>query len=340
MAGKGLHVAKKQEKRRPASYYIDFENVRGAGLNGVENLRKGDKVVVLYGSKDSALKLEQVQHVLDSPATVEFIKVATGKHDALDFQLVALLFMKMKKKRDYYIISKDTGFDFAIRMAKLRGMDQVFRRETISGAKLEPKKLPQPKQAPAPKRLPNPKKARALQSKQPHQDAQQDSQGEPQAEKQLQQAPKQPAPQASQPAKAQQKPQQQVEQKPATEQQPATSAAQAPAAQDAPAPEARPQSRRRRRKSSTANPKPAKDQYRVDVERILARHLGGLPVAKKVDTVIAALEKCDTKTRFYNFLRGNMGNDQGRAFYNELKGCFDDLRAVERTQPQKQDETA
>jgi len=334
-------MAKKQEKRRPASYYIDFENVRGAGLNGVENLCKGDKVVVLYGSKDSALKLEQVQNVLNSPATVEFIKVATGKHDALDFQLVALLFMKMKKKRDYYIISKDTGFDFAIRMAKVRGMDRVFRRETISGAKLEPKKLPQPKQASAPKRLPNPKKARALQSRQRHQDSQQDLQTDSQAE-QPQQAPKQPAPQAAQDAhaaQAQQKPQQQVDQKPAGEPQQAAPAAPAPVAQDAPATETKLQSKHRRRKPSTASPRPAKDQYRIDVERVLARHLGGLPVAKKVDTVIAALEKCDTKARFYNFLRGNMGNEQGRTFYNELKGCFDDLRAIEREQPEKQDET-
>ena len=70
--------SKKHAKKRPASYFIDFENVRGAGLNGVETLGEHDRVVVLYGSKDSALKLEQVQNVLSSPAKVEFIKVATG----------------------------------------------------------------------------------------------------------------------------------------------------------------------------------------------------------------------------------------------------------------------
>ena len=39
------------------------------------------------------------------------------------------MFLKMRKKRDYYIVSKDTGFDFAIHMANARGMNNVFRRE-------------------------------------------------------------------------------------------------------------------------------------------------------------------------------------------------------------------
>jgi hypothetical protein len=288
-------MAKKQAKRNPASYYIDYENVRGAGLNGVEALHKGDRVVVLYGSKDSALKLQQVQNVLNSPAKVEFVKVATGKHDALDFQLVALMFMNMKKKRDYYIISKDTGFDFAIRMAKARGMERVFRRETISGAKLEPKKLPQPKETQAPKRLPNPKKTRALQSQAKTQAAPAKPEADVKAE----------APSA------------------AAAEQPTPPQPQLPAEQ-------KPQSRRRRRKPSAATPRPPKDQYRLDIERILAKHLGGLPNAKRVEIVLAALEKSDTKSRFYNFLRGNMGNEQGREFYNELKGCFEDMKAVEK----------
>ena len=307
-------MAKKQAKRNPASYFIDYENVRGAGLTGVENLHKGDKVVVLYGSKDSALKLGQVQNVLNSPAKVEFIKVATGKHDALDFQLVALMFMKMKKKRDYYIISKDTGFDFAIHMAKARGLERVFRRETISGAKLEPKKLPQPKQTQAPKRLPNPKKARALQAQGKIQPAPQPSKQEAPAKVDATASPK---PEQAEPViqlQAEQKPQ--VEQKPQAEQRPQT--------------EQRPQSRRRRRKPSVAAPKPPKDQYRLDIERILAKHLGGLPNAKRVETVLAALENSGTKSRFYNFLRGNMGNEQGREFYNEVKGCFEEMKAVER----------
>ena len=328
-------MAKKQEKRRPASYYIDYENVRGAGLNGVENLHPGDKVVVLYGSKDSALKLNQVQNVLNSAAKVQFVKVATGKHDALDFQLVALMFMKMKKKRDYYIVSKDTGFDFAIRMAKERGMEHVYRRETISGAKLEPKKLPQPKQTQAPKRLPNPKKARALQSSGKTPQALQPAAKQEDAGKAAQQ-PAKPAKAGKETLPAQQAPASQTAetnpQKPIAA--PETAGANRPEttaqAQPQQAAEQKPPARRRRRKPTTSVPKPPKDQYRLDIERILAKHLGGLPNAKRVEIVLAALEKADTKTRFYNFLRGNMGNDQGREFYNELKGCFEDLKAVER----------
>ena len=165
-------MGKKKEKRRSASYFIDFENVRGAGLDGVENLREGDRVTVLYGSRDSALKIDQVKHVMASPAKVEFIQVATGKHDALDFQLVALLFMKMKKSRDYFIISKDTGFDFAIHMAREKGIERVYRRESISGTTLEPKKLPGRRRKPQ-RRLPQPRKQGAQNAAEGQQNGQQ-----------------------------------------------------------------------------------------------------------------------------------------------------------------------
>lgn len=302
----------KQIKQRPASYFIDYENVRGAGLNGVESLNKGDRVTVLYGSKDSALKLEQVQNVLNSAAKVEFIKVATGKHDALDFQLVALMFMNMKKKRDYFIISKDTGFDFAIRMAKARGFENVYRRETISGATLEPKKLPQGRRKPA-KRLPQPKDAAPAQPKEAPASPEKQPTAPVAAAK----------PEANDTAKAAQ---------PATE--PAATAPETTSAPQAPeqAASAKP-SRRRRRKPASRQAQP-KDPYRTEIERVLNRHLNGAqPTANKVDAIIAALEKCETKARFYNHLRGTLGNEQGLALYRDIKGCFDQLQAIEKPTP-------
>lgn len=295
-------MGKKKDKKRTASYYIDFENVRGAGLDGVETLHDGDRVAVLYGSKDSALKIEQVQHVLDSPAKVEFIKVATGKHDALDFQLVALLFMDMKKNRDFFIISKDTGFDFAIRMAKARGMERVFRRESISGANLEPKKLPQPRRRKSAKRLPQPK--------------QQPQQSTPQAPTQ----PEGQAEPASQQVAERQEPEQTAYQ-PQTAQQTPEQPAPAEQRQEQPAPQ--PQKRRRRRGGR-------KSGYRHAVEGVLARHLGESPTARQLDIVLSALEKCETKTQLYNFLRRSLGNEQGRELYARVKGCFEELRAIER----------
>ena len=302
-------MGKKKEKRRAASYYIDFENVRGAGLDGVENLREGDRVTVLYGSRDSALKIDQVKHVMDSPAKVEFIQVATGKHDALDFQLVALLFMKMKKSRDYFIISKDTGFDFAIHMARAKGMERVFRRESISGATLEPKKLPGPRRRKPQKRLPQPRK-QAPQNSADGQQARQQPQSQavdrrqagqenaagsaPQGDTPLNDLPQSDAPQTDSP--------------------------------DSP----RQSSRRRRRRSSGQRAHQRKDAYRLAVEKTLGQQLGELPPAKQLDAIVAALESCDTKTRFYNFLRKEFGNEEGRELYQNVKGCFEELRAIER----------
>ncbi|MDO4400055.1 MAG: PIN domain-containing protein [Coriobacteriia bacterium] len=303
-------TGKKQAKKRPASYFVDFENVRGAGLNGVEGLAKGDRVFVLYGSKDSALKLEQVQNVMHSPAKVEFIKVATGKHDALDFQLVALLFMNMKKKRDYFVISKDTGFDFAIRMAKVRGFENVYRRETISGATLEPKKLPQGRRKPA-KRLPQPKEAT------PQGRTAQRSESKPAA------APAEPAPEPA--AKV---PQAQAAAPEATQPANDAQAPQQPKQGDAAQPDKPKPSRRRRRKPAAKATQ--KDPYRIEIERVLAKNLGGLPTANKVDAIVDGLQKCDTRSRFYNHLRGALGNEQGLGLYRDVKSLFDQLQAVER----------
>lgn len=334
-------ATKKQGKRRPASYYIDFENVRGAGLDGVEALGKGDRVTVLYGSKDSALKLEQVQNILNSPAKVDFIKVATGKHDALDFQLVALLFMKMKKKRDYYIVSKDTGFDFAIRMAKVRGMGNVYRRETISGATLQPKQLPQGRRKPA-KRLPQPKDAAQQQQQQrdPH-----EKQNRPKREETPKPQVEPDVPKREEAPKSQVEPaalQQDVPQQDAPQQDPpkvdVAAPVQAPVPPTTPetlpaqaeAPQAAPLSKsaRRRRRKATRLAQEQKDPRRSAIEELLAKQLGAPLEANKVDAIISGLEKCDTKARFYNHLRGTLGNDQGLALYRDVKGSFDQLRAL------------
>ena len=366
-------MGKKKEKRRSASYFIDFENVRGAGLDGVENLREGDRVTVLYGSRDSALKIDQVKHVMASPAKVEFIQVATGKHDALDFQLVALLFMKMKKSRDYFIISKDTGFDFAIHMAREKGIERVYRRESISGTTLEPKKLPGRRRKPQ-RRLPQPRKqgtqnaAEGQQNGQQRDDKPQQQQGQQRDDKPQQQADSQPqVAQGQQQAQTDGKPQQgqqpqaaqgeqqaqadrreqrgkkqrkqdipaqdneQSQQPDQAQNEPAQEKAQNDASQaegkDSPRQSS---SKRRRRRSSGQRSQQRKDAYRRTVEQTLSQQLEELLPAKQIDAILAALEACDTKTRFYNFLRKQLGNEEGRALYANVKGSFEELRAIER----------
>ena len=354
-------MGKKKEKRRSASYFIDFENVRGAGLDGVENLREGDRVTVLYGSRDSALKIDQVKHVMASPAKVEFIQVATGKHDALDFQLVALLFMKMKKSRDYFIISKDTGFDFAIHMAREKGIERVYRRESISGTTLEPKKLPGRRRKPQ-RRLPQPRKQGAQNAAEGQQNGQQrddkpqqQADSQPQVAQGQQQAQTDGKPQQGQQPQAAQGEQQaqanrreqrgkkqrkqdipaqdneQSQQPDQAQNEPAQEKAQNDASQaegkDSPRQSS---SKRRRRRSSGQRSQQRKDAYRRTVEQTLSQQLEELPPAKQIDAILAALEACDTKTRFYNFLRKQLGNEEGRALYANVKGSFEELRAIER----------
>jgi hypothetical protein len=340
MAGKGKRGKKAmrtREKKRPTSYFIDFENVRGAGLSGVENLGPKDRVVVLYGSKDSSLRISMVECVMHSAATVEFVKVATGKPNALDFQLVALLFMNMKKKRDYVIVSRDTGFDFAIRVAREWGSANVCRQQTVSGELLEQKKLPQPKQV---KQLPQTKKQRPGQQ-QKQQVAQKNQSPLPVEQPLSGFVPETGVVEAEAPATDAAKPatERKRRRRSGRGRQGAANIAQVPLHENppqAPAAEANPTLAAAVESVEETQP-PAfanrvvdseKDPYRQQVEDVLVRHLGALPPEKRVDLVIIALRKCETKAAFYNYLRGNLGNEQGRAFYREVKGCFEQLHAL------------
>lgn len=115
------------------NFFIDFENVHSTGMDSLEQLAEGDRIFVFYSNHAETITIPVVKQICKSPACVEFIQAETGKPNALDFQLVAGLFMYATKDDDNYIISKDTGYDTAIRM----GIDNGFRIKrypSISGA--------------------------------------------------------------------------------------------------------------------------------------------------------------------------------------------------------------
>lgn len=110
-------------------YYIDYENTGSSGLNGVEFLGSKDEVVVFCNKN-----LKSVSIDTRTSACIRVCVVDVGKKDALDFQLVASLFMNRKKKHSYYIISNDTGYDFAINIARKNKVKNVHRYATIQQA--------------------------------------------------------------------------------------------------------------------------------------------------------------------------------------------------------------
>lgn len=96
-----------------ASYYfVDFENVHLQGLEGIESLRRSDKVVI-FCRKEDINKIKMYLSKKDVTASVEGYIVTETTKNAMDFNLVSDLFSRKRRGGFVYIISKDKGFDVA-----------------------------------------------------------------------------------------------------------------------------------------------------------------------------------------------------------------------------------
>ncbi len=112
-------------------FYVDYENVQSLGVNGIDKLEADDKVVILYSEHADSMKIDIVRQIQSTEATVEFIVVDAGTPNALDFQLLTCLFIDINDQDEIYIVSRDTGFDAAIKMAERKGFANIKRITTI-----------------------------------------------------------------------------------------------------------------------------------------------------------------------------------------------------------------
>ena len=126
MSGSG-----KEKGKRMTIYYVDYENVNSQGLKGVEHLTENDEVNILYSKKADNVKLDILTALMASKASIRFIPVHVGTPNALDFQLITLLFLHYTKENRYFIISKDCGYDCCIKTALELGADTIARCENI-----------------------------------------------------------------------------------------------------------------------------------------------------------------------------------------------------------------
>lgn len=96
-------------------YLIDFENTAAYGFNGIEKLRKSDKVVIFYSDNSARISVDDLNTVMSSKALVEFVKIDYLGHNALDFNLTMyvgkIIGQFRGKTLEINIISKDAGYD-------------------------------------------------------------------------------------------------------------------------------------------------------------------------------------------------------------------------------------
>lgn len=108
-------------------FYVDYENVQSVGLDELDELTEQDKVTILYSTHADSMKIDIVKQLQSTKADVSFIDADTGTTNARDFQLIALLFIELNVEDEFLIVSKDTGFDAAIKMAKRQNFSNVRR---------------------------------------------------------------------------------------------------------------------------------------------------------------------------------------------------------------------
>lgn len=101
--------------KNPRSVYlIDTENVTSEWIGKVKILTPNDKVVMFCGPSSAGIPFYRMEEFLKDYPTrqIECFSTSPG-HNAMDFHICAKLGMMLAKapNSNYYIISKDTGYD-------------------------------------------------------------------------------------------------------------------------------------------------------------------------------------------------------------------------------------
>jgi len=103
-------------------FLVDFENVHSEGLVGVDTLTENDEVVVFYSNNADSITFEMMHKLMFCKAKLCYYKIRRGGRNALDFQMASYLgylinacsVIKNKPEVEFFLISKDSGFDFVI----------------------------------------------------------------------------------------------------------------------------------------------------------------------------------------------------------------------------------
>lgn len=156
-------------------YFIDYENVMDAGLNGAELLKKKDRVVVFYSHQVKNLPFERHVALSESAAAFEYLRIEHIGKNYLDFQLSTYLgYLIAKKEPDQIVIvTKDNGYRSVVDFWNERGIaitmqeailkkPEKRKKEAATQKKQEKRK----KEPSAPKKQTSKRKAKTLPQKQ------------------------------------------------------------------------------------------------------------------------------------------------------------------------------
>ncbi len=99
------------------TYLIDYENVKGEGLNGINSLNEKDKVHIFYSENADRLTFGLHKRLNEAKCKIFYQRVEVGSKNALDFQLVSYLGYLLAKdeKEEYAIVTTDNGYNSVVK---------------------------------------------------------------------------------------------------------------------------------------------------------------------------------------------------------------------------------
>ena len=119
--------------------YVDFENVKLKGLEGLDELTGNDTLYLFYSKNADNLTVPIYESIKNSKANIETIECTTGSN-AMDFVISTLLGSHVKtddEKTKYFIVSKDKGYQAVIDYWKDYEIKRILNLKQVKNEDLE-----------------------------------------------------------------------------------------------------------------------------------------------------------------------------------------------------------
>jgi hypothetical protein len=118
-------------ERKRIAILVDFENIHDFSVPKAESYEIS--LYLFAGAKQKFISIELLRNIL-SRSELNIIQVATIGDNSLDFSLaveMGILHKTEAKEVEFYVLSKDKGFDFAVEYLKKRHGRKVKRVESL-----------------------------------------------------------------------------------------------------------------------------------------------------------------------------------------------------------------
>lgn len=117
-------------------FLIDYENVNSAGLHGIGQAAPDDRVILFHSHAANTISFELFDELKAACIAPERVCISKTGKNALDFQLVTFLgyLIAREKADEFYIISKDTGFQSTVTFCREYLGTNVQLRSSIKAA--------------------------------------------------------------------------------------------------------------------------------------------------------------------------------------------------------------